>query len=163
MEGLVCSNAVVVEGFLSSIIETVVLETAIAAWKAFALSLFMTGSLPNGFDDFPEESGTSQGFPFTGLHIRKKPDPDVPDKGKDGEDPLEVPEATRMRMKRMMRKKFPNHHPRRGNEAKIIFLFFFFFFYFLWLEWELRLIGSRSWEDSECLICIMGAGTDWYL
>ncbi|KAJ6758614.1 PHOSPHOPANTOTHENOYLCYSTEINE DECARBOXYLASE SUBUNIT VHS3-LIKE ISOFORM X1 [Salix koriyanagi] len=79
MEGLVCSNAVVVEGFLSSIIETVVLETAIAAWKAFALSLFMIGSLPNGFDDFPEESGTSQGFPFTGLHIRKKPDPDNQD------------------------------------------------------------------------------------
>ncbi|KAB5513882.1 hypothetical protein DKX38_027788 [Salix brachista] len=45
MEGLVCSNAVVVEGFLSSIIETVVLETAIAAWKAFALSLFMVQCL----------------------------------------------------------------------------------------------------------------------
>ncbi|KAF9662105.1 hypothetical protein SADUNF_Sadunf18G0018700 [Salix dunnii] len=126
MEGLVCSNAVVVEGFLSSLIEAAVLETAIAAWKSFALSLFMEfilfyflavgfvlcctlqvlfflgfgvnscslfillswylsdwclfcsssvhlsclnlaffcyqiGSLPNGFDDLPEESGTSQG------------------------------------------------------------------------------------------------------
>jgi hypothetical protein len=45
MEGLVCSNAVVLEGFLSSLIEAVVLETAIAAWKALALSLFMVKCL----------------------------------------------------------------------------------------------------------------------
>ncbi|KAH8482793.1 hypothetical protein H0E87_030032 [Populus deltoides] len=62
MEGLVCSNAVVLEGFLSSLIEAVVLETAIAAWKALALSLFMIGSLPNRSSDIPEESGTSRGL-----------------------------------------------------------------------------------------------------
>ncbi|KAH8504161.1 hypothetical protein H0E87_011718 [Populus deltoides] len=62
MEGLLCSNTVVLECFLSSLMEAVVLETAIAASKALALSLFMIGSLPTGSRVFPEESGTSQGL-----------------------------------------------------------------------------------------------------
>ncbi|KAG6772837.1 hypothetical protein POTOM_024262 [Populus tomentosa] len=81
MEGLHCSNTVVFEGFSPSLMEALVLETAIAASKALALSLFMNnlflptgllieqkfvpffhqmGSLPNGSGVLPEESGTSQ-------------------------------------------------------------------------------------------------------
>ncbi|KAJ6673967.1 hypothetical protein OIU85_012927, partial [Salix viminalis] len=41
MEGAVCSNSVSLESFLSSFMEAVVLETAIAASKALALSLHM--------------------------------------------------------------------------------------------------------------------------
>jgi hypothetical protein len=41
MEGLLCSNTVVYEGFSPSLMEALVLEIAIAASKALALSLFM--------------------------------------------------------------------------------------------------------------------------
>ncbi|KAJ6406195.1 hypothetical protein OIU84_009841 [Salix udensis] len=75
MEGLLCSNTVVLESFLSSLMEAVVLETAIATSKALALSLFMIGFLPTGSSVFPEESGTNQGFPLTELHTSKKPNP----------------------------------------------------------------------------------------
>uniref|UniRef100_A0A6N2KZB3 Uncharacterized protein n=1 Tax=Salix viminalis TaxID=40686 RepID=A0A6N2KZB3_SALVM len=85
MEGLLCSNTVVLESFLSSVMETVVLETAIATSKALALSLFMIGFLPTRSSVFPEESGTSQGFPLTELHTSKKPNPDNQD-GSDTED-----------------------------------------------------------------------------
>ncbi|KAF9681265.1 hypothetical protein SADUNF_Sadunf06G0207800 [Salix dunnii] len=79
MEGLPCSNTVVFEGFLPSLMEALVLETAIAVSKALALSLFMMGSLPGGSSILPEESGTSQGFPLTEPHTKKKSDPDSQD------------------------------------------------------------------------------------
>uniref|UniRef100_A0A6N2KF98 Uncharacterized protein n=1 Tax=Salix viminalis TaxID=40686 RepID=A0A6N2KF98_SALVM len=105
MEGVVCSNSVSLESFLSSFMEAVVLETAIAASKALALSLHMNnffptcliieqklaffsyqiGSLSDGSSVLPEESGTSPGFPLTELLPKKKSDPDNQD-GSDTED-----------------------------------------------------------------------------
>ncbi|KAJ6673968.1 PHOSPHOPANTOTHENOYLCYSTEINE DECARBOXYLASE SUBUNIT VHS3-LIKE ISOFORM X1 [Salix viminalis] len=128
---------------------------------AWLLCLFKKiGSLPNGFDDFPEESGTSQGFPFTGLHIRKKPDPDNQDASdtdddednEDGQDDQDDDDDDEGEDDEGDDEDVPDkgkdgEDPVEVPEAN---------------EWELRLIGSRSWEDSERLICIMGAGTDWY-
>ncbi|KAG5225241.1 nucleolin [Salix suchowensis] len=85
MEGAVCSNSVSLKSFLSSFMEAVVLETAIAASKALALSLHMIGSVSDGSSVLPEASGTSPGFPLTELLPKKKSDPDNQD-GSDTED-----------------------------------------------------------------------------
>ncbi|KAJ4850012.1 hypothetical protein Tsubulata_016248 [Turnera subulata] len=62
MEGVVCSDNILLQNLFCSVMEAVVVETAIAASKSLLCSLLMMGSLSDGSDVLAEESGTTQGF-----------------------------------------------------------------------------------------------------
>ncbi|KAA8521599.1 hypothetical protein F0562_012272 [Nyssa sinensis] len=85
MEGL-SSDVVVLDRFVCSVIEAVVVETTIGAAKSLACLLFMMGSLPNGTDVCPREPGTFERVSIAGLNMEKKqPDPENKD-GSETED-----------------------------------------------------------------------------